>query len=187
MNREGAAGEEQEDRAVAEGMGGPGPIAQVLGEDHARLDGLLSRSLATPGALDREAFDAFRAGLLRHIALEEKILFRAAREARGGAPLPEFRRLRIDHGALASLLVPTPTPEIVAEIRTILEPHNALEEGAGGLYDTCDRLLAARAAEIVERMRAYPPVRVAAYCDGPRVLRRAEDALRVSAKQFEGR
>jgi hypothetical protein len=164
-----------------------GPIAQVLGEDHARLDALLSRSLASPGVLQREPFDAFRAGLLRHIALEEKILFRAVREARGGEPLPEFRRLRIDHGALASLLVPTPTRELVAEIRSILGPHNALEEGAGGLYDTCDRLLAARAAEIVERMRAYPPVRVAPYSDGPRVLRRAEDALRVSAMQFEGR
>jgi hypothetical protein len=33
-------------------------------------------------------------------------------------------------------------------------------------------------------MRAYPPVRVAAYRDGPRVLRTAADALRQSALQF---
>jgi hypothetical protein len=34
-------------------------------------------------------------------------------------------------------------------------------------------------------MREYPPVKVAPYRDGPRVLRRAEDALRVSAMQFD--
>lgn len=166
---------------------GTGPIARHLAEDHARLDGLLARAVATPGALAREPFDAFRAGLLRHIALEEKILFRAVREARGGEPLAIFQRLRIDHGALASLLVPTPTPELVGEIRSILVPHNGIEEEAGGLYETCDALLAARAGEIVDAMRAYPPVKVAAYADGPRVLRTAADALRVSAKQFERR
>ncbi len=168
-------------------MPGEGPIARALAEDHARLGELLSRSGATPGALARGPFDAFRAGLLRHIAIEEKILLRAAREARGGEPLPMFRRIRIDHGALASLLVPTPTSELVAEIRSILDPHNLAEEGPGGLYDACDRLLAARAPEILGRIRSYPPVKVAAYVDGPRVLRRAADALAQSAKQFEGR
>ena len=163
-----------------------GPIARWLAEDHARLDGLLAQATATPGALARPPFDAFRAGLLRHIGIEEKILLRAAREARGGEPLPTFRRLRVDHGALAALLVPTPDAALVAEIRSILEPHNALEEDAGGVYEVCDALLADRAAELVERMRAYPPVRVAPYADGPRVVRRAEDALRVSAMQRSG-
>jgi len=64
-------------------MSTSGPIARHLAEDHARLDALLTRSLADVGELAREPFDAFRAGLLRHIALEEKILFKAAREARG--------------------------------------------------------------------------------------------------------
>ncbi len=164
-----------------------GPIARHLAADHARLDELLARSVATPGALSREPFDAFRAGLLRHIALEEKILFKAAREARGGEPLPVFRKLRVDHGAIAALLVPTPDEALVAELRSILEPHDVLEEGPGGLYDACDALLADQAEAMVEQMRAYPPVKVARYQDGPRVLRRAEDALRVSAKQFEGR
>lgn len=163
------------------------PISAFLGEDHARLDALLARAVARPDALDREPFDAFRAGLLRHIALEEKILFRALREARGGEPLPIQRRLRVDHGALASLLVPTPTPDLVGEIRSILVPHNAFEESPGGLYDVSDDLLAASAAALIERMRAYPAVKVAAYNDGPRVLRTAADALRVSAMQLERR
>lgn len=162
-----------------------GPIATELARDHARLDALLAQAIATPGALARAPFDAFRAGLLRHIAVEEKILLRAARDARGGEPLPCFRRLRVDHGALASLLVPTPDAALVAELRSVLEPHNRIEEEPGGLYEVCDELLAARAAELVERMRAYPPVRVAPYSDGPRVVRRAADALRISAMQFE--
>lgn len=157
-----------------------GPVTGWLAQDHARLDALLARAVATAGAFDRPAFDAFRAGLLRHIAIEEKILLPAAREARGGEPLPEARRLRIDHGALAALLVPSPTPELVAELRTILEPHNLVEEGPGGVYATCEALLAARAAELVARIRAYPPVKVAAYFDGARVVRTAAEALRLA-------
>lgn len=165
----------------------PGPIERHLSEDHARLDALLRRAVASPGVLDRPAFDAFREGLLRHIGIEEKVLLPAVREVRGGEPLALARRLRIEHGAIASLLVPTPSHEIAGEIRKILEPHNALEEDPGGLYETCDALLAGRAPEIVERMRAYPPVRVAAYNDGPRVLRTAAEALAQSAKQAEAR
>ena len=162
-----------------------GPVTEYLAADHARLDALLVRAVRDPGAIDLDAFGEFRAGLLRHIALEEKILFPAVREARGERH-PDWMRLRIDHGALTSLLVPTPTPDIVAELRSILEPHNAIEEGAGALYESSDALLDAGAAALVARMRAYPPVKVAGYRDGPRVLRRAEDALRESAKQFGG-
>lgn len=160
------------------------PITEWLARDHERLDGLLARSVRRPGAVDREAFDEFRAGILRHIAIEEKILFPVVRDARGGEPHPDWVRLRIDHGAITSLLVPPPTPELVAELRSILEPHNAIEEGPGALYETCDDLFAGRPGEILERMRAYPPVKVAPYRDGPRVLHRAVDALRVSAMQF---
>ena len=162
-----------------------GPIVLYLTEDHDRLDGLLRRALAAPGGIDREPFDAFRAGLLRHIAMEEKILIPAARAARGGEPLPIARRLRIDHGALTSLLVPTPTPEIAAEIRSILEPHNRAEEESGGLYESCDALLAGQAGELVARMRAYPAVKVTGYKDGPGVHRTAESALASSARQVE--
>jgi hemerythrin HHE cation binding domain-containing protein len=161
-----------------------GPIRKYLAEDHARLEDLLARSVPSGGAFERGPFDAFRAGLLRHIAIEEKILFREARAARAGEPLELFRRLRIEHGALASLLVPTPTAALVTELRSILGPHNEAEEGAGGVYECCDALLAAGAARLLERMHAYPVVKVAPYNDGPRVLRTAEAALRVSAKQF---
>jgi hypothetical protein len=165
--------------------GGPGPIHRFLAEDHDRLDALLQRALARPGEVDREPFDAFRAGLLRHIGMEEKILLPAARQARAGEPLPLARRLRIDHGAITSLLVPTPTPAIVEELRSILGPHNLVEEEPGGLYQACDALLAGRAAELVARMEACPPVKVNRYQDGPAVHCTAASALASSARQFD--
>jgi len=162
-----------------------GPITRYLAADHDRLDGLLRQALARPGEVDLEPFGAFRGGLLRHIGIEEKLLLPAARAARGGEALPLARRLRIDHGAITSLLVPTPTPALVAELRSILAPHNVVEEEAGGLYETCDALLAEGAAALVARMEAYPPVKVNRYQDGPTVHRTAATALAASARQFD--
>jgi hypothetical protein len=163
---------------------GAGPITRHLTEDHARLDALLAASAPDDGGFARAPCDAFRAGLLRHVALEEKILFPALREAGAGPELLALlRRLRVEHGALASLLVPTPSRALVGELRTVLGPHDRTEDAAGGLYDRCDALLAARAAELVARMQSYPAVKVAAYADGPRVLRTAADALAASERQ----
>jgi hypothetical protein len=159
-----------------------GPLTSWFAADHERLDGLLRRSVADPRAFDRQAFEEFRGGLLRHIALEEKFLLPGVRRARGGEPLPVARRLRVDHGAIASLLVPTPDAQIVAELRSILEPHNAVEEEPGGLYETCDRVLAPDVEYLLERIRAYPPVKVAPHNDGPGTYRTAEEALRASAR-----
>jgi hypothetical protein len=162
-----------------------GPVTAYLAEDHARLDALLARAVRHRGGVDLDAYGAFRAALLRHIGIEEKVVFPALRAARGGEPHPDWKRLRIDHGAITSLLVPPPTPALVAELRTILEPHNEVEEGPGAVY-ACADALAAHDADVVTRMmRAYPPVRVAPYREGPRVLHRAEDALRLSAMQFD--
>jgi hypothetical protein len=151
-----------------------GPVSQYLAEDHARLDALLARAAA--GAIDMEAFARFREGLLRHIGMEEKILLPAAQQARGGEPLPEAAGLRLDHGALAALLVPTPTPAIVAALRTILSGHNAVEEGPDGVYAACETLAGAEAEALAARLRATPPVPVNRHVDGPLVegaLRRA--------------
>ena len=85
-------------------------VHDFLAADHARLDGLVAVALAADG-LDLAAYEQFRAGLLRHIGMEEKILLPAAKRARGGTALPAARLLRHDHSALAALLVPTPMPE----------------------------------------------------------------------------
>lgn len=161
----------------------PGPVTHHLEQDHAVLHALLARAVALPGAVEPAAFAEFRAGILRHIAIEEKLLFPALRRARGGEPHPDWRRLRIDHGAIGSLLVPFPTPELVQELRSILEPHNLVEEGPHGVYADGDLVAAGEAAELIERMRAYPAVRVAPHRDDPRLVRTAAEALALSAKQ----
>jgi len=154
-----------------------GPITRLLSADHVRLEGLLNAAVAGPAAIDPAAYAEFRRGLLRHIAIEEKVLLPAARAARGGQPLPIAARLRLDHGAIAALLVPTPTRAIVATLRQVLAGHNPIEEGADGLYAVCDRLLAARATALIAEMNAYPPVPVSPHNDGPQVLPALHRAL----------
>ena len=132
----------------------PGKIYRYLADDHARLAGLLQRATARPDSIDPEPYAAFRAGLLKHISMEEKILLPAAQRLRGAAPLALAARLRLDHGALAELLVPTPTPSIVAAIRTLLKAHNPIEEGSDGLYAQCEQLAGAEADRILAELQA---------------------------------
>jgi hypothetical protein len=161
-----------------------GPVHRFLAADHARLDGLLGRAVASPDALDPVPFAQFRAGILRHIGIEEKVLLPEAQACRGGEPLPIAARLRLDHGAIAALLVPTPTRAVVAALRSILDRHNEIEEEPGGLYDECDRLFGgddeegkSTAARVMARLQAYPEVRLAPHVDGPRVFGALSRAL----------
>ena len=88
------------------------------------------------------------AGILKHIGIEEKILLTAAARLRG-APLEQAARLRLDHGAIVSLLMPIPTPSIIRAIRTVLAAHNPIEEGDGGVYDICEKLAASEHDELL--------------------------------------
>ena len=89
-----------------------GPLSSFFVRDHRRLDALLKKAVAD-GHVDARPYAEFRAGILRHIGMEERILIPAARRARGGQALPIARLLRLDHGAIAALLVPPPRPEII--------------------------------------------------------------------------
>lgn len=132
--------------------------------------------------MDARLFEEFRGGLLRHIGMEERVLIPAARRALGGDPLPVARRLRLEHGAIAALLVPTPTPAVVERIRSVLGPHNALEEEPGGLYETCDRLLGGEAAGLLEVLRAFPAIPLAPHQDSSRVERHIAETLALASK-----
>src|SRR5688572_28574991 len=155
----------------------PGKIHRYLADDHARLDALLKRAAAHPDAIDADAYGAFRSGLLKHIAMEEKILLPAAQRLRGGNPLPIAAKLRLDHGALAALLVPTPKPSIVAAIHIILAAHNPIEEGPGGLYEECEDLAGAEIDQILTQLGNAPDVRVARHVDGANVIEATRRAL----------
>jgi len=163
----------------------PGPLHRFFAEDHRRLDALLKCSVGEPGRVDPAPFEEFRAGILRHIGMEEKVLFVAARKARGGEPLPIAARLRVDHGAIAALLVPTPTPALVAEIVSVLSPHNRREEEPGGAYEECDSALGTAAAEaLVEELRTFPEVPLKPYNDGPEVMKHIELTLEPARRQW---
>ena len=68
----------------------PGPLSRLLAEDHARLDGLLQRAVADAEEINHATYAAFRAGLLRHISLEEKVLLPAAQQWHGGKARQNF-------------------------------------------------------------------------------------------------
>ncbi len=161
-----------------------GRVADFLEGDHARLDGLLAR--ATAGEqIELEAFELFREGLLRHIAMEEKILLTDARRRRAGEPLQIAKRLRVDHGVLAALLVPTPTLELLETLREVLVEHHPLEEGPGGVYELCERLAGDEVDALLARIKEVPRVPVAAHFDGPRARESIENHLRARAELLE--
>jgi len=154
-----------------------GEIHRYLAGDHERLDTLLERAISDPENIDTAAYAEFRAGLLKHIGIEEKVLFPAARKHRGGEALPLAAKLRLDHGALTALLVPSPTPPIVAGIRAILGVHNTIEEDAGGAYDQCEELLGAEIDRILLEMRNFPAVKVLPHVDSQFVMEATRRAL----------
>ncbi|GMV50696.1 MAG: hypothetical protein NBKEAIPA_02538 [Nitrospirae bacterium] len=162
-----------------------GSITAYLAADHRRLDDLLSAAAGLPDRIDRDRYDQFRAGLLRHIGMEEKILLPVIQRIRGGEPLPVAAKLRLDHGALATLLMPTPTPQILATIRRILSDHNHVEEQAGGLYEIGDRLPPAEIEPLLAALRAAPTVAVMRHSDSPAVMKTLQGALQRAGYQLE--
>lgn len=161
-----------------------GIIHRYLADDHRRLDALLDRAMADPEKIDAAAYAQFRAGLLKHIGMEEKILLPAARKQRGGEPLPVAAKLRLDHGALTALLVPTPTAPVVAAIRAILKLHNPIEEDAGGMYDQCEELAGAESDQILRQLQNYPEVKVLPHVDSPFVMDATRRALARAGYDF---
>lgn len=161
-----------------------GPLSRILERDHARLDELLRRAVESPDAVSIAPYQSLRAGLLRHIAMEEQILFPAVRSRSDPAALALVEQLHADHAALATLLVPTPTHAILATIRGILAEHNPLEEGEGGLYELCERLAGTELDALVAQLEVRREVRLAKHVDKPNVhehiarLLRARSATR---------
>lgn len=161
-----------------------GPITDFLVKDHGRLEGLLQSAVAHAGSVDQGMYDQFRAGLLRHIGMEEKILLPAAHRLRGGEPLSIAAKLRLDHGAIASLLMLPPTVAVIATIRAVLNVHNTIEEGSGGLYETCDALAGSEAAQLLAKLQAAPELAVLPCSDSPVVMPAVVRALERAGYSF---
>lgn len=162
-------------------------IAEVLAQDHDRLDALFAKASADAARVDMAAYEDFRRGLLKHVGMEELILIPAARRL-GGRAVALAERARLDHAALTSLLIPPPTPAILSALRAVLEPHNRMEEEDGGLYAQCESVLGAEAGAVLARLRAAPDIPPAAHAGGPRVsasIRRALAAAGYGLLGFE--
>jgi len=163
----------------------PGALYQYLAGDHERLDSLFQRAVTRPGVIDAESYHEFRKGLLRHISIEEKIVLPAIARWQGGKKAAIGERLRLDHGALVSLLAPTPTLSIMLTIRSILEVHNELEEREGGLYKLLEDMAGPEMEQILAQLESAPPVAVLPNNDKPEVLNAAKKAVARAGHEFK--
>ncbi len=132
------------------------PIYDFFTNDHRRIENLLEEAIADIDNINDALYQAFRKGLLTHIKMEEKGLFKAAQEANGGVPIPLAKQLRLEHGAITSLLVPPPNKELIKVLKHIIEKHDELEEQPGGMYDICENLTQDRTESLLKALKATP-------------------------------
>jgi len=165
------------DRDTLPAGSGAGQLYQFMAAEHARLDELLAQASARVSVIDTEAYEEFRKALLRHISIEEKILLPVARRRGGGRPLPVAEKLRLDHGALAALMMLAPSGSTFAAVRAVLDVHNRLEEAAGGAYEQCEELLGSELDELLVQCEAAPQVSVSPWVDSPKVVAAAKRVL----------
>lgn len=153
-----------------------------LTNDHRRLERLLE--VATKdSSVDMQAYNTFRIGLLRHIGIEEKIVLPLLRD-RSCEFLSE-RQLRLEHGAIAALLVPPPSPELLRALRSLLEKHNQLEEAGGTLYEILDDCSTEEHTQLVDRLRTFPAPPLSRHIDNPAAFDPARRAVARAGYEFD--
>jgi len=135
-------------------------LYEYLANDHKRLDSLLEQAGSKGSHVDTRIYEEFRKGLLRHISIEEKIAFPAVSRLQGGISDPLIAKLRLDHGAIVALLVPSSSASVIATLSSILTVHNRLEEQANGVYESLDKLAGADSQALLEQFQAAPEVPV---------------------------
>ncbi len=153
--------------------------------DHRRIEKIFEEATENKDHIDLEKYHQFRIGLLTHIKMEEKILFVAAQQANGGKPLPLQAKLRLDHGALTSLMVCVPTPEVLPVVNYILEKHDVLEEQAGGMYEACEKLTENETEKILEALKKVTPVPVHPFNEAAYVIDVAKRSVRRAGFDFD--
>ena len=154
-------------------------------EDHRRIEKLLDLATKNPDEIQMEYYQGFRAGLLTHIKMEEKILFPAAQKANGGVPLPIAAKLRLEHGALTALMVPPPTPSLIKVLRHVLDKHDIAEEEPGGMYDVCSALTQNQTTELIEQLAHISEVPVHPHHPAAFALEAAKRALTRAGYDFD--
>lgn len=161
------------------------PLYDFFTADHRRIEEIFTDATKDNNNVDLEKYRAFRIGLLTHIKMEEKILFVAAQKANDGEPLPLQAKLRLDHGALTSLLVCFPSPEVIKVIDHIMEQHDILEEEQGGMYEACEALTQHETEQILKELKNTTPVPVHPFNEAPYVLDVAKRAMKRAGFDFD--
>ncbi len=154
-----------------------GTLYKFFVGDHRRLEKILNQATASAPKYDLDLYGEFRAGLLKHIKMEENVIIPEAQKVREGKPLAIAPKLRLEHGALVALLVPPPSTKIVKALRGILSNHNRAEEVQGGLYDLCERLAGEQLDDLMKKVEDLPEVPVLPHKSGPNILEAAKRAL----------
>lgn len=161
------------------------PLYQFFTNDHRRIEALLNKATEKAAEIDMGYYHQFRTGLLRHIKMEEKILFPAAQKANGGAPLPLAAKLRLDHGALTALMVVPPNEKVVRVLRHVLDKHDLLEEEPGGMYDLCEQLTDGETEALLAQLENTTEVPVQPHNKADYALESAKRALARAGFDFD--
>jgi myo-inositol catabolism protein IolC len=136
------------------------PLYHFFTDDHHRIDQMLNKATENADDIEIGYYHQFRTGLLKHIKMEEKILFPAAQKANGNVSLPLAAKLRLDHAALTSLMVVPPSVEVIKVLCFILDKHDLLEEEPGGMYDVCERLTEGETDALLQQLEKVAEVPV---------------------------
>lgn len=152
-------------------------IHSFFTNDHRRLEDLLRKATEDPDTINMEYYHPFRIGLLTHIKMEEKILFPAAQKANGDVALSITAKLRLDHGAITSLMAIYPTHKMINALWHILDEHDLLEEKPDGMYDACEALTKHQTDEILEQLKQVTEVPVHPPSTQPYVLEAGKRAV----------
>ncbi|HUH18610.1 hemerythrin domain-containing protein [Albibacterium sp.] len=161
------------------------PLHLFFTEDHHRIEKLLNKALEQPDKIEMSYYHQFRSQLLRHIKMEEKILFPAAKKANPEVTKDLIPRYRLDHGALTSLMVPPPTLPLINVIKYILEEHDLAEEEPGGLYDVCEALTQGQTQDILNQLAETEEVPVHPPNPAPIAIESARRALARAGYDFD--
>ena len=161
------------------------PLHHFFSQDHHRIENLLDKATAQPGEINMDYYHQFRTGLLRHIKMEEKTLFPAARKADPSVMQEIIPRYRLEHGAITALMVPPPDADLIKVIRYVLEKHDMAEEEPGGLYDVCEALTQGQTEELLELLADVEEVPVHPPNPAPIAIESARRALIRAGYNFD--
>lgn len=161
------------------------PLYQFFTKDHHRIEQLLNKATEQPEEMDMAYYHRFRSALLRHIKMEEKVLFPAAKNANDAVMQKLIPRYRLEHGALTALMVPPPTAALIKVIRHVLENHDRAEEEPGGLYDVCEALTQGQTQELLNQLADTEEVPVHPPNPAPIAVEAARRALARAGYDFD--